>query len=142
MIKTRPDWDDYFLDIAEMVATRSTCLRLQVGSVLVSQDHRILSTGYNGSPKGVPHCIDDGCLKNQEGRCIRTVHAETNAIMSISPEQRKGAILYCTHEPCEHCTKTIVQSGVIRVVYRNSYPNPVNEYFRSFITWEHRPKAS
>lgn len=134
----RPDWDDYFLDIADKVSTRSTCNRLHVGCVLTSSDHRILSTGYNGSPKGVPHCTEDGCLKNSEGRCIRTVHAEANAIMSVSPEDRRGSILYCTHEPCEHCTKMIVQSGIIRVVYKNAYPNDVNEYFKKYITMEQR----
>lgn len=140
MINERPSWDEYFLDIAERVSTRSTCLRLKVGCVLVADDNRILSTGYNGSPKNMPHCIDEGCLKNDEGRCIRTVHAEINAILSVEPNQRKGATLYCTHEPCEHCTKSIIQAGIRKVVYKNSYSNPVNIYFSKYIDWIHFQK--
>jgi dCMP deaminase len=135
MNENRPDWDQYFLDIAEKVATRSTCLRLKVGCVLVAEDNRILSTGYNGSPKGMPHCLDDGCLKNEQGRCIRTVHAEINAILSVDPAVRKNGTLYCTHEPCEHCTKSIIQAGIKKVIYKNPYPNAVNIYFSKYIEW-------
>lgn len=137
-MNNRPDWDDYFLDIAEKVSTRSTCLRLKVGCVLVAEDNRILATGYNGSPKGMPHCIDDGCLKSEEGRCIRTVHAEINAILSVEPQQRKNSTLYCTHEPCEHCTKSIIQAGIIKVVFKQEYPNPTNKYFSQYIEWKHK----
>lgn len=135
MEDTRPSWEEYFIDIAEKVSTRSTCTRLKVGCVLVAEDNRILATGYNGSPKGMPHCIDDGCLKNDQGRCIRTVHAEINAILSVDPESRKNSTLYCTHEPCEHCTKSIIQAGIKKVVYKHSYPNDVNSYFSKYIAW-------
>lgn len=137
-MNNRPDWDEYFLDIAEKVSTRSTCLRLKVGCVLVAEDNRILATGYNGSPKGMPHCIDDGCLKSEEGRCIRTVHAEINAILSVEPQQRKDSTLYCTHEPCEHCTKSIIQAGITKVVFKQEYPNPTNKYFSQYIKWIHK----
>ena len=134
----RPEWDDYFLDIAEKVATRSTCLRLKVGCVLVAEDNKILATGYNGSPKGMSHCIDEGCLKNEEGRCIRTVHAEINAILSVEPNQRRNSTLYCTHEPCEHCTKSIIQAGIIKVVFKQEYSNPTNKYFSQYVEWIHK----
>lgn len=134
----RPEWDDYFLDIAEKVATRSTCLRLKVGCVLVAEDNRILATGYNGSPKGMSHCIDEGCLKNEEGRCIRTVHAEINAILSVEPNQRRKSTLYCTHEPCEHCTKSIIQAGITKVVFKQEYSNPTNKYFSQYVEWIHK----
>lgn len=134
---TRPNWDEYFLEIAERVATRSTCLRLKVGSVLVAEDNRILATGYNGSPKGTPHCIDVGCLKNEEGRCTRTIHAEINAILSVDMHVRKNSILYCTHEPCENCTKSIIQAGIKKVVFKNSYSSPksANSYFSPYLEW-------
>ena len=142
MNDTRPSWEEYFLDIAEKVSTRSTCLRLKVGCVLVAEDNKILSTGYNGSPKGMPHCLDEGCLKNEEGRCIRTVHAEINAILSVDSHLRRNSTLYCTHEPCEHCTKSIIQAGIIKVVYTNSYPNIVNKFFSTYIKWVHYKKRS
>lgn len=135
MKDNRPSWDEYFLDIAEKVSSRSTCLRLKVGCVLVAEDNRILATGYNGSPKGMEHCIDEGCLKNDQGRCIRTVHAEINAILSVDSHLRKNSVLYCTHEPCEHCTKSIIQAGIKKVVYKNPYPNDVNSYFSKYIDW-------
>jgi dCMP deaminase len=139
---TRPNWDEYFLDIAEKVSSRSTCLRLKVGSVLVAEDNRILATGYNGSPKGTPHCIDAGCLKNEEGRCIRTIHSEINAILSVDMHVRKNSILYCTHEPCENCTKSIIQAGIKKVVFKNAYPNPnsANHYFSPYLEWVHYKK--
>ncbi len=124
-----------------MVSTRSTCLRLNVGCVIVAEDNRILATGYNGSPKGLSHCIDDGCLINEEGRCVRTIHAEINAILSIDSLTRKDATLYCTHEPCENCTKVIIQSGIKRVIFRNNYSkiSPDSRYFSKFIDWIHIP---
>lgn len=136
---TRPNWDEYFLDIAEKVSSRSTCLRLNVGAVLVAEDNRILATGYNGSPKGLPHCLDVGCLKNEEGRCIRTIHAEINAILSVDMHIRKNSILYCTHEPCENCTKSIIQAGIKKVVYKNTYKSTsyTKNHFSSHIEWIH-----
>lgn len=108
------------MDIAFQVASRSTCPRSQVGAVVVS-DKRIKGTGYNGSPAGLPHCSDAGCLM-MDGHCIRTIHAEINALMECSPGERKGATIYVTHRPCPECSKAIINSGIVRVVYAHEYP--------------------
>lgn len=115
----RKDWDSYFMDIANMVKERSTCPRLKVGAVLVS-DKLIRATGYNGSPSGIEHCDEAGCLMIHN-HCKRAVHAELNAIMQSSPEERKGATIYVTAQPCIDCAKAIIGSGVKRVVYNKSY---------------------
>jgi len=124
----RPDETKYFMDIARQVAKRSTCLRHHVGAVLV-KDKRILTTGYNGAPKGLYHCLDVGCLKMMEstdenvaGRMYevcRAVHAEQNAIIhaAIHGVPIEGATLYCTHQPCIVCVKMLINAGVKRIVY-------------------------
>jgi dCMP deaminase len=123
----RKSWDAYFMDIAFKVAERSTCDRAHVGCVLV-KDNRILSTGYNGSISGHPHCDEVGHLYNEEGRCIRTIHAEQNALLLALGDVR-GATAYVTHEPCETCTKLLNQAGIKRVVYAKSYKNDRNRAF-------------
>lgn len=115
----RKDWDSYFMDIAHMVKERSTCPRLKVGAVLV-RDKRIRATGYNGSPSGVGHCDEVGCLM-VHNHCKRAIHAEVNTIMQSSPEEREGATIYVTAEPCMDCAKAIIGSGVKRVVYDKKY---------------------
>lgn len=115
----RKDWDLYFLDIAFEVAKRSTCLRRTVGAVII-KDKRIKGTGYNGSPAGLPHCIDEGCAMH-EGHCIRCIHAEPNAILECTPDERQGATLYCTDRPCPECQKLIITSGITKVVYAREY---------------------
>lgn len=138
----RKTWDEHFLDVAAQVAEMGTCNRLRVGSVIV-KDKKIVATGFNGSVHGMPHCIDEGCLLNDEGRCIRTLHAEENAILHTERDELKGATIYCTHEPCENCTKRIAQVGVIRVVFRHAYKNKYNIHFiPSYMTWEHHPPAT
>ena len=124
----RKSWDEYFLEIAEVVATRSTCERLNVGCVIV-KDRRIISTGFNGSIHNHDHCEDVGCLINDEGRCIRTIHAEENAVLHADRQSLKEATAYITHESCEKCAKTLAQSGVRRIVFRHRYPNKWNEHF-------------
>ena len=122
----RKDWDNYFMDIAFQVSERSTCPRLHVGAVLV-RNKRIKGTGYNGSPKGLPHCDDEenGCyIKNNH--CIRTIHAEVNCILEVSPEERDGATLYVTHTPCPECQKLIITSGITRVVFAKEYTPEIN----------------
>ncbi|MBU0612693.1 dCMP deaminase family protein [Patescibacteria group bacterium] len=121
----RPSWDDYFMAIVRIVGTRSTCDRLHAGAVLV-KDKRIISTGYNGSPPGLPHCDEVGHLM-EEGHCVRTVHAEHNTILqaaTVSGTNTKGSTMYTKYSPCIHCSKYIVTAGVKRVVmgkvYRNS----------------------
>ncbi|MFF4706961.1 deoxycytidylate deaminase [Streptomyces sp. NPDC001297] len=123
MIK-RPDWDAYFLGIAKAVAARGDCLRKQVGAVLVSRDHRIVSTGYNGSAPGGKSCLAGECERcagdapsgsSYEG-CIE-YHAEWNAILWSRPEDRPGATLYVTFKPCGDCSKLIAGVGITRVVW-------------------------
>ncbi len=117
----RKPWDDYFMDMARMVATRATCDRKQVGAVIV-RDRRTIASGYNGSVSGDVHCQDVGC-KVVEGHCIRTVHAESNAILQCAKfgVSTDGATLYVTHFPCLQCTKQIIQAGISQVVYGEAY---------------------
>ncbi len=121
---SRPDWETYFLRMAELVATRSTCLRLQVGAVLVRQE-RVIATGYNGSLRGQPHCAEVGCLM-VNGHCRRTVHAELNALLQCAfhGSASSGTVLFSTTFPCLDCAKALVQAGVRRVVYRDRYDDP------------------
>jgi len=125
MSAARPDWDDYFLRIARTVATRATCPRASVGCVL-ARDHRILTTGYNGAPRGVPHCLDVGCLIVHE-HCQRAVHAEANAVVqgALHGVSLAGATAYCTHQPCINCSKLFISAGVERIVYETPYPDPI-----------------
>ena len=137
----RKSWDQYFLDIADEVSTRSTCPRLHVGCVIVKDKH-IISTGYNGSIHGHEHCEDTGCLINESGRCIRTLHAEANAVIHAERDNLKGATAYITHEPCENCAKILAQVGLNRIVYRNAYPNKWNQYFLKDILVEQLPEKN
>ncbi|HSV73181.1 MAG TPA: cytidine/deoxycytidylate deaminase family protein [Chthonomonadales bacterium] len=120
----RPSWDDYFLKIARDVATRATCPRRSVGAVVVL-DKRILTTGYNGAPHGLPHCTEVGC-KMQDGHCIRTLHAEQNAIVqgALNGVTLRGATLYVTCQPCNNCAKMIINAGIVKVVFDGDYPDP------------------
>ena len=117
----RPSWNKYFMNIAHEVAKRSTCERAQVGAVIV-RDKRILTTGYNGSPRGLPHCSEVGCLMDN-GHCVRTLHAEQNAIIQAALHGviTEGAIIYVTHQPCFNCAKTIINAGISEIVYGKEY---------------------
>lgn len=117
----RPDWDSYFMKIAYAVSERSTCDRAFVGCVLVL-DKRILTTGFNGSPSGQPHCDEIGHLL-VEGHCIRTIHAETNAIIqaALHGVSSRGSTCYVTHFPCINCTKVLINAGITRLVYHVAY---------------------
>jgi dCMP deaminase len=120
---SRPDWDSYFIDITLEVSKRSTCLRAQVGAIIV-KDKRILTTGYNGAPKGLPHCLDEGC-EIVGGHCVRSLHAEQNAILQAAEYgvPLEGATVYTTHQPCVTCAKMIINAGLVRVVYAGHYPD-------------------
>lgn len=120
----RIDWDSYFIDIAYKISERSTCPRLHVGAVLV-KDKRIKATGYNGSPKGLPHCDEVGCYI-VNGHCLRSIHAEINCALEAEPFEREGATMYITHAPCPECQKVIITIGVKRVVYCEEYTPSVN----------------
>ena len=119
----RPDWDSYFMKIAYAVSERSTCDRAFVGSVLVLEK-RILTTGFNGSPAGQPHCDEIGHLM-VDGHCVRTLHAEQNAIIqaALHGVSVRGGTIYITHQPCLTCAKMIINAGLVRVVYGGSYPD-------------------
>ena len=110
----RPSWDEYFMGIALQVARRSTCSRAHVGAVIV-RDRRILTTGYNGAPSGLSHCDDVGHLL-VDGHCVRTIHAEQNAIVQAGylGVSVRGSILYVTHQPCLTCAKLIINAGIQR----------------------------
>jgi len=120
----RSSWDQYFMDIAYQVATRATCDRKHVGAVLV-RDRTILSTGYNGSIRGMPHCDEVGHMM-ENGHCVATVHAEANAILQAAKNGVRidGATLYTTASPCWPCFKLIANSGCVRIVYGEFYRDP------------------
>ncbi len=117
----RPPWNDYFMKIAEDVALRSTCDRATVGAVLVKDKH-IISTGYNGSPAGLEHCDDVGHLM-VEGHCVRTVHAEVNAIIqaAVFGLATRDAVCYVSHFPCLNCTKMLINARISKLIYKNEY---------------------
>jgi dCMP deaminase len=126
----RPDWDSYFLKIAAAVSERSTCDRALVGCVLVLEK-RILTTGFNGSPAGLPHCEEVGHLM-VEDHCVRTIHAETNAIIqaALHGVSTKGCTCYVTHFPCINCAKALINAGITRLVYAVAYrKDPIAEQF-------------
>ena len=125
----RPSWDEYFLQIAFTVAQRSTCDRAHVGCVLV-RDRRMLTTGYNGAPAGLPHCDDVGHLL-VDGHCVRTLHAEQNALIqaALHGVGTEGATAYVTHQPCLTCAKMLINAGVRRVVYAGNYPDDHSRQF-------------
>ena len=132
---SRPSWDEYFLKITGQIAERSTCLRRRVGALLV-KEKRILATGYNGAPIGLRHCAEVGCLREdreiasgEHHELCRGLHAEQNAIIQAALHGIKidGATLYTTHEPCVLCAKMLVNAGIKRVVYRDSYPDELAE---------------
>jgi dCMP deaminase len=120
----RSSWDQYFMDIATQVATRATCDRKHVGAVIV-RDRTILSTGYNGSIRGMPHCDEVGHMM-ENGHCVATVHAEANAILQAAKNGVRidGATLYTTASPCWPCFKLIANSGCVRIVYGEFYRDP------------------
>jgi len=127
----RPSWDEYFMRIAELAATRSTCLRRQVGAVIV-KDKKLLATGYNGAPSGLKHCLDIGCLREKLGipsgerhELCRATHAEQNAIVqaALFGVSIKDGIMYSTTQPCILCTKLIINAGIKKIVIKDSYPD-------------------
>ncbi|HZK25034.1 MAG TPA: cytidine/deoxycytidylate deaminase family protein [Oscillospiraceae bacterium] len=130
----RPAWDNYFMEIAHMVATRSTCLRRAVGAVII-KDKRILTTGYNGAPSGLAHCEEVGCLRDQQQvpsgqrhELCRGLHAEQNAILqaALYGVPIGGATLYCTTHPCVVCAKMIINASIKEVVITDSYPDKMS----------------
>ena len=128
----RQTWDEYFMNIAHQVATRSTCLRRQVGAVAVSRDNRILGTGYNGSLPGTPHCDVVGCLRDELGvpsgqrqEICRAQHAEANVCNFAARHgvALEGATMYVTAQPCTTCVKAMATTGIRRVIFDSEYPD-------------------
>lgn len=128
-IKKRPPWDEYFLKVAMLVSERATCPRMHCGCVLV-KDKRILSTGYNGSIPGDAHCEDVGCYV-VDNHCIRTIHAEINAITQCSLHgiSTRGAIAYITNMPCTNCAKALIAAGIVEIVTFSDYHDTRAEEF-------------
>ena len=121
MARARASWDEYFMNIAKEVATRSTCDRKHVGAVVV-RDKSILATGYNGSVRGLGHCDDEGHLM-EDGHCVRTVHAEANAIVQAARHGMRieEASIYVTASPCWGCFRLIANAGIVRIVFGEFY---------------------
>lgn len=131
--ESRPSWEEYFMQITHLVASRATCIRRKVGAILV-KDKRILSTGYNGAPKNLAHCSQVGCLRNklkipsgQRQEICRGLHAEQNAIIqaALYGINIKGATLYCTIQPCITCSKMLINAGIKKVIFQGEYPDPL-----------------
>ena len=128
----RPSWDEYFMEMAALTAKRSTCMRRNVGAVIV-QDKHIIATGYNGAPKGIPHCDEvGGCLRErmnipsgERHELCRALHAEQNAIIQAATlaQSIEGASIYITNQPCVICAKMIINAGIKRIVVKEGYPD-------------------
>ena len=131
----RKPWDEYFMDIAFMVSSRSTCPRKKVGAVIISSQHKsIIATGYNGSLPSDPHCDEVGChIVNSH--CTRTIHAETNAINQAAKTgvEIDSAIIYCTCKPCWNCFKNIVQSGIKIIYFREDYTDCSSVLYSNYL---------
>ena len=131
----RAGWDEYFMQIAEIVKTRSTCLRRQVGALIV-KDNRIITTGYNGAPEGIKHCSDLGsCLRSElkipsgeRHELCRALHAEQNAIIQAAKigVSTQGATMYVTLQPCVICAKMAINAGIKKIVYKGDYPDELS----------------
>jgi len=134
MKNDRPGWDSYFMEIARIVAKRSTCIRRNVGSLIV-KDKRILSTGYNGAPVHLRHCFDAGCIRErlniasgERHELCRGLHAEQNAIIQAAYHgvSINGAYVYSTHLPCSICMKMIINAGITKILYADGYPDELS----------------
>ncbi|MDI6758827.1 MAG: cytidine/deoxycytidylate deaminase family protein, partial [Candidatus Omnitrophota bacterium] len=134
---TRPSWDEYFLEMAQLVSRRATCLRRKVGAVLV-KDKKILATGYNGAPSGIRHCIDAGCLREklkvpsgERHELCYGLHAEQNVLLQAALHgiSTKDSVLYITNQPCVICAKMLINAGVKEVIASGDYPDKLARDF-------------
>ena len=132
---SRPSWPEYFMAITRMVSKRSTCIRREVGAILV-KDKRILATGYNGAPKGLKHCQEIGCLRENSSipsgtrhELCRGLHAEQNVILQAAYHgiPINGSTIYCTNKPCVICSKMIINAGIMRITYEEGYDDPLSD---------------
>ncbi|MCL2607955.1 MAG: cytidine/deoxycytidylate deaminase family protein [Methanomassiliicoccaceae archaeon] len=131
----RPDSDTYFMNMADLISTRSTCVRRRVGAVIV-KDKRVLTTGYNGSPRGTRHCEEEGCIRDQQNipsgtrhELCRGVHAEQNAVIQAAyfGISIDGASIYTTTFPCSMCAKMLINAGIKEIVYLDNYTDELSE---------------
>lgn len=131
----RPSWDEYFMEMTAMAASRSTCMRRHVGAVIV-KDNRILATGYNGAPSKSAHCEKTGCLRErlnvpsgERQELCRGLHAEQNAIIqaALHGVSIQGATIYCTNKPCSICTKMIINAQIAKIVYNDDYADALSD---------------
>lgn len=131
---SRPSWLEYFMSITDLVSERSTCLRRKVGAILV-RDKRIIATGYNGAPAGISHCLDVGCLREQQGipsgqrhELCRGLHAEQNAIIqaALHGVSVEGSTLYCTNMPCSICSKMLINARIEKIYYKEGYADELS----------------
>lgn len=140
LLSQRPTWDEYFMQIAVLTSHRSNCIKRKVGAIIV-KDNRILSLGYNGTPKGMVNCYEGGC-----SRCCNSdlpsgshldlclcLHAEENALLYISKEDLKNSTMYVTLLPCISCTKKILQCDISRVVYKDQYSPQLDQMSESLL---------
>ncbi len=134
-MKERPSWDEYFFEIAKIVAKRSTCLRRHVGAILV-KDKRIIATGYNGAPSQLKHCLEVGCIREsnnvpsgQRHELCRGIHAEQNLIIQAAfyGVSIADSTLYCTNFPCSICAKMLINAGIKKIYYLDGYPDELSE---------------
>lgn len=141
---SRPNKDEYFMGLAREVATRSTCKRHKIGAVLVSMDGHVLATGYNGAPRGMKHCLDIGCMRDQRNipsgtqqQLCRAVHAEQNALIQAASHgtSLEGSKLYCTHSPCVICLKMLINAGVKYIVHAKHYPDDLSKEMLDEAIW-------
>lgn len=131
--ETRPSWDEYFMAIAQVVASRSVCLRHKIGAVIANEDRQLLSTGYNGPPRGMKHCAArGGCIRHRDSIPSGTrqeycfgLHAEQNAIVQAAREGIRllGSTLYCSYQPCSLCARMIVNAGIKKIYFTDDYPD-------------------
>ena len=133
--KDRPSWETYFMNITQLVAQRSTCTRRAVGAIIV-KDKRILTTGYNGAPSGIRHCLDVGCLREtmnipsgERHELCRGIHAEQNALLqaALHGVSVRDALLFCTNQPCSICAKMIINAGIKRIYYQSGYADSLSK---------------
>lgn len=135
MAGKRPSWDEYFMDMAILASSRSTCLRRSVGAVIV-KDNRVMATGYNGVPTNITHCAEVGCLREklnvpsgQRQEICRGLHAEQNAIIQAAymGVNISGSVIYSTTKPCSICSKMIINAGIKKIIYAEGYDDPLSE---------------
>ncbi len=122
----RPSKEETFMQLAQVWAKRSTCSsRIAVGAVLVNQFNQVIASGYNGSPRGLPHCDEVGCELDSDRHCTRVIHAEENVVLQCATNgvSSRGCVLYVTHSPCVKCAARIIQAGIVAVIYDRAYKN-------------------